>query len=205
MGFTLDKTDEVKPSEEVQAPKQQRSLKGLVIQAGVMVTLTVGFFGYMYSSHVDRVDKMNEHSKAKTEQVVVTETKKTEPLQVAQQSATPVKVDTIIIGDEAVKLYGDQLMSLFNKEINSVSENEIFKSSFSVESPKVLIMKVDTANAMKAFGQTEEVINLGISQGADAYRSYLQRFNNRIWNGKGEGLSLKVVNLKGETIREVTL
>jgi len=195
IGFTLDKTDEVKTVEE--APK--RSLKGQALFAMVPLVLIGGFVGTIVKGSFDRQEE-RAIEKAKTEQVVVTETKKIEPLKVSAP-----KAEESIVGNEAVKLYGENLVSIFNKELQSTKENDIFKSEFNIKDERTLRMVVDTESASNYFGKPEETVNLGISQGADAYRIYLQRFNNRIWNGKGEGLKLEIVNTRGDNLRTVEL
>lgn len=175
---------------KVEEPKKKSPFKRVAL-AGAIVLFAGWRLTVMFG---DEEYKPVKETTPKVEQVQE-ETKKDQPKkEVAEEWGQP-KLD----------IYGEQLMSVFNAEINSTKENIIFRSSFSYVDAYTLIMKVDTTNVMNISGSSEGVVELGITQGADAYKPYLQRFNNRIWNGKGAGLVLKVQNLQGKTITEVTL
>lgn len=181
---------------KVEEPKKKSPFKRVAL-AGAIVLFAGWRLTVMFGD--EEVTPVKETT-PKVEQVQE-ETKKDQPEKEVQPSKPVVEE----WGQPKLDIYGEQLMGVFNAEINSTKENIIFRSSFSYADAYTLIMKVDITNVMNISGSSEGVVELGITQGAEAYKPYLQRFNNRIWNGKGAGLVLKVQNLQGKTITEVTL
>lgn len=91
------------------------------------------------------------------------------------------------------------IIEKFNKEMSMVEENKPFGSTFSVGTEGILLT-VDVQKAMTHFGQTEEIVRLGISQGSDAYKSYLDRYKNL--SGLNNSV-LHIVDKHGKLIAEV--
>ncbi|WKV24061.1 hypothetical protein PSYJYH_000026 [Bacillus phage PSYJ-YH] len=198
IGFTDIKEDTIKKvREDIPVTLRNSTGKSLMIIGGILLSITLtgkfvtAWVGDSTPKEAVKVETVSEKTVQEKPKEVVTP-KQEQPTQ------------KYIVGDEAVKLHGDQLMSFFNGEIESSEYNVYFKGNFSIVDSKTLNMSVDIGNASKLMNTSEYNTRKGIQMGADSYRSYLKRFDNRIWNGKGENLSLQIVDEHGTLITEVT-
>lgn len=194
IGFTQN-SDSLEVADEKESNK--KSLKN---QVGKLMMVGAAVIGLASCNNIFNSEDKKDSPKVETSQK---EEAKKEETKKATQQPEPYKPAPIIVGKEAIEKYGDELIGIFNNEINNTKENAVFKSEFAIKDENTLMMSVDIGSTAKAFGLTEEAAKQGIIEGASAYSVYLQRFNNRIHNGKGQNLSLQVTDKHGNLITEV--